>query len=79
MDDSTVVEARALSTLASDRSLLRWACITWGAAGLGLGLAFAAGDWALRAVALVLAASAIGRDEGQRRAPPPEGTGAFRE
>jgi methyl-accepting chemotaxis protein len=58
MDDSTVVEARALSTLASDRSLLRWACITWGAAGLGLGLAFAAGDWALRAVALVLAASA---------------------
>lgn len=58
MDDSTVVEARALRTLAGHRSLLRWVCITWGAAGLGLGLAFAAGDWALRTVALVLAASA---------------------
>ncbi|MDX5363112.1 MAG: methyl-accepting chemotaxis protein [Pseudazoarcus pumilus] len=58
MDDSAVVEPGSLRTAGGQRSLLRWACITWAGAGLGLGLAFAAGDWALRTVALVLAVSA---------------------
>ncbi|MDX5409102.1 MAG: methyl-accepting chemotaxis protein [Thauera sp.] len=58
MDDSTVAEHGALRASSSHRSLIRWVGITWAGAGLGLGLAFAAGDWALRAVALVLACSA---------------------
>ncbi len=58
MTDSIAVEPERVRAAGGRRSMLAWACITWGGAGLGLGLAFAADDWALRAVALVFAASA---------------------
>lgn len=58
MDDSAAIDGGRVRVAGCQRSLLKWVCVTWGAAGLGLGLAFAAPDVVLKVVALVFAASA---------------------